>query len=434
MKLVQKIQVVSSYLTQAIKRFPLTATFFAGTTVVNSVIISRGGEYKSLIFTLLVGAFLSAVLQLVYERFSANTSHRLLLMGIAALLTIGYYFINSSAPKFSFITELRTSIALFTLFISFIWVPVIKSSLNFNQSFMVTFKAYITTLLFSGTIFLGLAIITTTINALLVAIHYTAYAHMANIIFILFAPLYFLSQIPSYPGKADESREKETIKHKKEEIIKRKAACPRVLETLISYIIIPLLVIFTIVIVAYIALNIGGNFWKDNLLEPMLISYSIAVLLVYILASELENNFARYFRIVFPELLVPIVLLQIAASIIKISEVGLTHTRYFAILYGIYAAISGIILSIVPPRKNGIIAAMLIIFTIVSIVPPFDAFTLSRTNQTRLLKKVLMQNNMLKNNRIIPKSTISTRDKERIRETVSYLDMMEYTEDINTTT
>jgi hypothetical protein len=116
--------------------------------------------------------------------------------------------------------------------------------------------------------------------------------------------------------------------------------------------------------------------------------------------------------------------------VLKLADSGITHTRYYVILFGIFAAAAGVLLSIIPVRKNGIIAAMLIGFAIVSIVPPVDAFTISRRSQTEMLKTVLLKNNMLDNNVIKPNASISEEDKKTITKAITYLSRMEYTSKI----
>ena len=180
----------------------------------------------------------------------------------------------------------------------------------------------------------------------------------------------------------------------------RAAKCPKFFEILISYIIIPLITVFTIILLVYIIKNIGGEFWSDNLLEPMIVSYSISVIVVYLLASELENKFTVLFRKILPKVLVPIVVFQIISSLLSLSETGITHTRYYVILYGLFAAVSGILLSFLPVRKNGSVAALLIIFSIFSIVPPVDAFSISKSSQINLVEKVLLENKMLRKIRL----------------------------------
>jgi hypothetical protein len=189
--------------------------------------------------------------------------------------------------------------------------------------------------------------------------------------------------------------------------------------------------VFTLILVVYIFKTIGGAFWDDNLLEPMLVSYAITVILLYILVSELENKFTVLFRKVFPKVLIPIVLFQISSSIISLTDTGITHTRYYVILFGLFAIIAGVLLSFFPVRKNGMIAALLIVFSAISIIPPVDAFTISRNSQISTLENELLKYDMLENNHIKPNETVSEKDREIITDTVHYLDQMGYLKEID---
>lgn len=419
MNLLKKFNNKLTGLTNAIARFPLTTLFLLSAAVINAYAISTEKDVAKILITFVVGAFLSAVCQTVHERFFFKASARFVLMGAAALLTAGYYLIIMPAPQLGVETEIRTAVALFALLIAFIWVPVIHSKISFNKSFMIAFKSFFHSLFFSVIIFAGISMILTAFNLLILAVDISVYPHTANIVFVVFAPMYFLSMIPVY-SESDRQTE-----------IAKAAHCPKFLEVLLSYIVIPLLAVFTFILVVYILKNIGGKFWTDNLLEPMLVSYAITVIFVYILVSEIENKFTSFFRKIFPKVLVPIILFQIASSILSLAETGVTHTRYYVILFGIYAAAAGILLSFLPVRKNGVLAGLLIIFAAVSIVPPVDAFTISRTSQTNTLKNVLMKNHMLKNNKIQPNGSISGKDKKIITDTVDYLYMMGYTKKID---
>ena len=429
MKAIGKLKDRLKGLTDAIARFPLTTVFLLAAAITNAYDISAQKPISKFLLTFIVGAFLSAVAQVAHERYFSKFSSRLALMGVVVLLSAGYYLIIRHAPVLSMEIEIRTAIALFALLIAFIWVPTIKSKISFNKSFMIAFKSFFNSLFFSGVIFAGISIILTAINELIVTIDYTAYPHTANIVFIIFAPMYFLSLIPIYLGTRDKNKTQETIQLQ-QQTIDEAADCPRFLGILISYILIPLIAVFTLILVVYIIKNIGSEFWTDNLLEPMLVAYAITVILVYILASEIENKFTVFFRKVFPKVLVPIVLFQITSSILSLTDTGVTHTRYYVILFGLFAAIAGILMSFLPVRKNGVIAALLIVFATISIVPPVDAFTVSRTNQINMLENALMKNDMLDHNKIKPNESISDKDKQTITNAIYYLSMMEYTKQI----
>ena len=418
MKWLKKFKDRLTGLTDAIGRFQLTTLFLLAAAVVNAHSISTQKNDTKLLLTFILGAFLSAVAQVGYERFFSNYSSRMVLMGAAILLTGGYYLVVRPAPDLSTEIVIRTVVAMFALLWAFIWVPIIKSHTSFNKSFMITFKSYFISLFFSGIIYGGIAIILIAFNELIFQIGYTAYPHTANLIFILFAPLYFLSLIPNYSRAKDDT-------------IDQAAHCPTFLRILLSYIFIPLLAVFTLILVFYIFKNINGAFWTDNLLEPMLVSYAISVILLYILVSELENKFTVFFRKVFPKVLIPIVLFQVASSVISLMETGVTHTRYYVILFGLFAIIAGILLSFLPVRKNGLIAALLIIFSAISIVPPVDAFTISRHSQIATLEKELLKYDMLQNNKIKPNKAVSEKDQKIMTNAVQYLDQMGYLKKID---
>lgn len=442
MRSVDKLKKTLSGLYEAISRYPLTVTFLVAAALANSMGIERGEPYTKELLTFVVGAFLGFTVQAAYERFYERFLHRAILMCISTILTLGYFLIINQSLTTSLETWIRTSVALFALLIAYIWVPVIKSKVTFNDSFMSAFKGFFNSFLFSLVLFIGMSLILTAIDLLLFPINERFYMHSLNIIGVIFAPIYFLSLIPIYPGLVNKSLlknnikaintiglNKEIIKYDEEKILKA-SSCPKFLEILISYIIIPLLSVYTAILIIYIIKNINTSFWSDNRLEPMLVGFAITVILLYIIASGLENKFAKFFRKIFPKLLVPIVIFQILSSILRIQYTGITHGRYYVILFGIFAVLSGIFLSIIPVRKNGIIALLLIIFSLFSIIPPVDAFTISRTNQQNKLQNILIKNNMLIDNKITPNPSISDEDKKIISTTMNYLEMMGYTKKI----
>lgn len=432
MKQIVKLQNRLVGLTNAVNRFPITILFLLGATVINTIDINSTNDYSKYILTFVVGAFLGIVGQVTFERFFNKSTIRIFFFGGTVILTLLYYLIIRSVLNVNIEVWIRTLVALFALYIAFIWIPVIKSKISFNESFMVAFKAFFIALFFSGVIYLGISLINVTVNQLLFAIDYRSYSHTANLIFLLFAPMYFLSLIPVYIIKSDQDvvKEQEGIQLQEDNII-MDSNCPKYLEILISYIIIPLTAVFTIILLFYIIRNISGSFWTDNLLEPMIVSYSITVILIYILASRIENKLAVSFRVIFPKVLVPIVLFQTISSFLKIGDMGITYNRYYVILYGIFATIAGIVFSIFPVKKNGIIAALLIVFSAISIVPPVDAFTVSKNSQIQILESILINNDMLRDNKITPNGAISKEDKQRILKSLEYLNSLEYTKKVS---
>jgi hypothetical protein len=416
---------------RSISRYPLTVLFLIAVAVLNSFMIENPREdYARYLFTFLVGAMLSIVGQMVYERFFTQLNARYLLMGGAVLLTTGYYFAVGPQTQYNIAINVKTGVALFALMIAFIWVPSIKNvKVPFHRSFLSAMKAFFTTVLFSAVLTAGISAIFYATDYLLFNIDFKILTHLMNLVASLFAPIYFLSMTPLYPGKREEMIPDEAWA-KRGETLNRQFMVPRFLEILISYIIIPLAAIYTLILVIYVVMNIGGEFWTTNLLEPLLVSYAIIVIIVYILACNLENKFADLFRKIFPKILIPIVVFQTIASFLKIREMGVTHGRYYVILFGIFATIAGVIFSFMKPKHNGLIAIALLVLSAISIIPPIDAFTVSKNNQIGFLEQKLLENDMLVDNVIVPKSDVSIDDKIVITKVASYIDNMGYNKEV----
>lgn len=418
-------------------RFPMTGILLLAAVITNAYLIrSQTNSWNKLLITLLIGAAISVVLQMLDEKLFGSIYSKIIFIAVTLLVSVIYYLLIH-ASSMGIGVGIKTSAFLFLLLILFLWIPSFHSTINFNQSFLAVFKAFFIALFFNGVIYIGTALILGTINMLIIKIPGSAYLHAANIIFIFCAPIYLLSLIPVYPGKSfkiyrlkiqsDANQERINIDAEQERIkvgeeyLKKAISPTKFLESLITYVIIPITIIFTIILLFYIIMNITGSFWRNNLMEPMLVVYSIVVIIVYLLASTLDNSFATLFRKVFPKILIPVVLFQTISSILKIGDVGVTYGRYYVILFGIFSTIAGIAFCIIPIKKNGMIAPILIILSVISIVPPVDAFTVSRINQKNRLEKALIRNQMLKDNVVQPNTGADINDRQIIVSAINYL-------------
>ena len=336
---------------------------------------------------------------------------------------------------------LRTVVLLFILLICFIWVPAIRSRIGLSESFMVLFKAFFIVLLYSGVLYLGICLVFMATDMLITNVD-SEYMRIQQFI----SPM-FMHRYICFPGtgifqgfgrtSGGQDADKDIVPEEDAggdghlNQLNKAIKPSKFLEGLVSYIIIPVTAAFTVILLLYIIMNITGDFWKDNLMEPLLVSYSITVIVVYLLASVIRNKITGYFRIIFPKVLVPVVLFQTISSVLKIGELGVTSGRYYVIVFGIFATISAVIFSIRPDRKTNIIAPILIILSLISIIPPVDAFTISRKNQVSRLENILEKNNMLVDGRIVPNADIPSEDKNVIVSSVRYLSSMDYLKDIS---
>jgi hypothetical protein len=392
-------------LTESAVRYPATVALLAAAAVLTSVAIGSETHLTRWILSCAVGAAACAVGQALYERFFSGAFQRFVLMLAGIAVAVLFYLSVAMVKDNSAALLIRPAVTLFALFIAFIWAGVIRSRYGFDESFMAAFKALFQAAFFSGILFLGVAAVIAALDRLIVPVHEDAYAHTASIVFIFIAPVILLSLMPVYPGRAALA-DGSSLDEKQRAVIEKRTGCPKFLEVLLSYIIVPLIAVFTVILVIYILLNIGGEFWTNNLLEPMLIAYTVAVITAVLLTGRLENRFAVLFRKIFPKVLIPIALFQVVASSLLLADTGVTYGRYYVILYGVFAVLSGVVLSVLPPRKSGIIALLLVVLSAVSLIPPVDAFTVSRSSQIVTLEQTLSVNGMLNNGVVTPKGNI----------------------------
>lgn len=415
---------ISQGLFRAVARFPLTVVCLACATVLICYMISLHKQpdlmIEKLMFTFLLGSFLGVAAQFTCERFEGLARLRLAVYGLAALLTAGYYFILAPAPSISFEVQIRTVVAVFAMFCVYIWVPSYRGKFDFNQIAFIHFKAVLTSVAYSGVLSAGCAAIIGAIDILLFHVNSDAYGYMMTIIWVLFATIYYLSLLPRFNSEDETDRD----------YAEYMAQYPTSLEILISYIAIPLVAAYTLVLAAYFIKILVTLKWPSGQLGVMVLIYSAAGLIIYVLASLLENRFAHWYQKIFPKVLIPIVIMQLVSVAIRLNAYGITESRYYVVLFGIFSIACAIFLSFKPVSKNGIIAILAAVFAIFSVLPPVDAFTVSRVSQITRLEKMLMVEGILADSKISPKSDVPMTVRVESTSILSYLEHRSYIKSI----
>ncbi len=314
----------------------------------------------------------------------------------SALLTVGYFLILWPAPEISAEISVRTLVAVIALTCAVLWIPSFKGKADFNQVALVHFKSVFTSVLYSGVLSAGLAAIITTVDILLFHVNNDAYPYMMTIVWVLFATIYYLSLLPKF-----NSAEKADI-----QTVRAAVNYPRFLEILVSYIAIPLVTAYTVVLFAYFIKILVTLHWPSGQLGPMVLIYSTAGLVIFVLASLLENRFSVLYRKVFPKVLIPIVIMQMISVGIRLNAYGVTESRYYVVLFGVFSIVIGILLSLKPVSKNSTMALLAAVFAILSIIPPVDAFTVSRVSQINRVEMILETEGILTKGKLTPKANV----------------------------
>lgn len=422
-------------MSKAVSRFPLTVLSLVGAAVLICYMISLHETpplvIEKLMYTLVTAAFLGITAQFAMERFTRLAKRRWIVYGVSLLLIIGYFLILWPVPEVSAEITVRTLVAVFAMFCAFLWIPSYHTDktknkaetetsdntkmveTDFNLVCLIHFKSFFTSVLYSAVLSAGLAAIIAAVNVLLFTVNSDAFSYMITIVWVVFATLYYLSLLPRFNSEMESDRAN----------LANTEHYPKFLNILVSYILIPLISIYTLILLAYFIKILITFKWPSGQVGPMVLIYSAAGLIIFVLASLLENRFAVLYRRIFPKALIPIVVIQLISVGIRLNAYAVTESRYYVALFGIFSLVIGVILSIKPVSKNKYIALLAACFAIVSIIPPVDAFTVSRTTQIHRIEKYLKSAGVLsEDGTLTPKKDVAENIRIETTNILQYLD------------
>ena len=417
MKMIQMIKERFRSISLTWIRFPVLFLLLIAIAVLLTVSTETGYSFTPEILALVLAVFLSGVLTTGFERLAKRSWLMIPAQATALGLAALYYFTVLSGFHDSPADYLRIVILSAALLITFLWIPCFRWKLNFNDLFMSFVKAFFTTLFFIGIFFAGIMAILSAIDALLVRLPNTFMSHTSVWIWVFIAPMLFLSLIPFFGKPAEDGGED------------RHYRIPGFFKVLLSYVLIPLTVLYTLVLVAYLIKSIVSGDQLD-LLRPMILAYCIDVILLYVLVSGIDNKISLLFRLILPKLMILIALYQVAILLFRVPEEGLVYSRYFIILFGIFSIVAGILMTLLPLKKNVVLAIVFTGFALFAVMPPVDAFTYSAASQAAIVEQVLTDNSMKKDGAIVPNANLSEDDRSRLTSGMQYLYEMKETDRI----
>lgn len=400
----------------AILRFPFSVFCLASTAVILCYMISLHHDpsiwVQKFVYSLIVGALLGMLAQFSIERFERLSKRLFFVYACAVLLTFAYLGLIWPTPEMSNEITIRSLVAVFAMVCIILWLPAFHQKAAFNQVALIHFKSLVTSVLYSAVIFGGVSAILFAIDSLLFGINTNSYAYVAVIIWVVFAPIYDLALLPHFNPKTDTQKT----------VLQEKSQYGHFLDILASYIAIPLFTAYTLVLLVYIVKIMISRVWPIGLLGPMVLIYSAIGIVLFVLSSLSKNRISILFRTVFPKVWIPIILMQMISVWIRLNAYGITESRYYVSLFAIFSLTSAIILSIWPQKKTQNIALLGAAFALLSILPPMDAFTLSRNSQIHRLEAYLTSEGMLAGQTLTAKSTASLTTKIEVTNILTYLD------------
>lgn len=404
------------------KRFPVTiliaAVLFVRLIYLNEISsnlssVSRD-NFIRLNMIIGLGIPLSLCIDFIIERFFKGMKTKRIIGYIigGGLLSLYYVFF---LQNLSFVSTTRYAGLMIFLILGFIYLPRLDKTYDYEKYVQRVLQSLQISLIYSIVLFLGIVVIFFTIDQLFdVNIDGKFYYYIFLFIFLIFNLSLFLAKIP------DVNKERIDYFYSKPLLI------------LLTYIIIPLITVYTIILYIYSGKILISREWPKGLVSHLVLWYSVfSVWMIFTISPVIEENkIAKVFRTWFPKLILPILLMMFMSMGQRVGQYGITENRYYVLVLGIWTSAIMLYYSFSKSIKNIIVPITLSIIVLNSVIGPLSSFSISKWSQNNRLNSVLSEYDMIIEDRIVINPNLSNEGKREINNIIHYFNSNHSLDDV----
>lgn len=298
----------------------------------------------------------------------------------------------------------------FTLIAALVVASSFIAKFNYHEDYVVyvakILKAFIISNIYSFIVFVGMSSIVFAINSLFnFNFGSIVYLRIGIISFILFNVITFFQDFPKVRDSFTDYK------------------YPKAFKILLVYIITPLVIIYTLILLVYFIKILVLWQIPNNLIVNLVIWFSsFAVIYLFFLSRVDSIAFINKFKVIFPISLFPLLAMMFFAIYLRISEYGLTENRYIVIAAGLWVFLSLIYYIFYRNNSNITIPIFLAIIILITGIGPASAIKLSTRSQNARFERLLKENNMIAGQFINSDVNVESSVKNQIIDIVSYMD------------
>ncbi len=401
-----------------LRRFPLVILDACAGTVAAVLLINRGydergGPDERIFLAGLLGiSFIFAVTLFAEGRGWSRA--RILAAQAAGAAMLILYAITLPADVFipPFIHLIRFWVIFIAAHLLVAFAPfVTRGETNgFWQYNRILFLRALTSGLYALVLYAGLAIALAAIDNLFdVHVPSERYFELFSVIAGLFMTWFFLSGVPGQIRRLEEE-----------------SHYPKALKIFTQYVLIPLVVVYLVILYAYMAKILITWQWPQGWVANLVLGFSIAgifsLLLVYPVQSLAENVWIRTFARWFHVALIPLIGLLLLAVWRRVGEYGMTENRYFVIVLGLWLAAMVVMAFATRGKHIKAIPLSLCLVAILASWGPWGAFAVSEKSQYGRLTQILERNGMLADGRVhAPSGELAFADIKELSSIITYM-------------
>ena len=411
MKFREKISSTLYSMKNSIKRFPVTV-FVSIIFVIVQIYINEHTYQPDLMretynrISMIIGMAipLSLCLGFISEVFFNKDKVKQTLSYIIGLIILVLYYIFF-LKDFTDWSYIRYTGTIISLILALFYIPRLKRKENFEFHVLSLNNSIAITFIYSAVLYLGIIAILFTIDRLFdIKIDGKYYYYTFLIITFIFGVSLFISKLDSY--------EEDYLEYDLSSALK----------ILLIYIIIPLISIYTLILYIYFAQIVLTRQWPRGLVSNLVLWYStLSVFIIFLITPILEENkIAKTFKLLFPKLVLPILLMMFVSMYQRVNQYGITENRYFIIVLGLWVTLIMIYFSLIKQLRNIIIPITLSLIILISVYGPLSAYKISIISQNNRLNSLLTNNGFLLDGSLIKKDNVSKQEQREISNAIEY--------------
>ncbi|MFO7636731.1 MAG: DUF4153 domain-containing protein [Clostridia bacterium] len=201
----------------------------------------------------------------------------------------------------------------------------------------------------------------------------------------------------------------------------QETSLPKVFEKLNSYVLMPLLSAYSLVIYAYFIRILLTFSIPDNMIANMVLWYVLIGTgsLLVACSAEQENRFTLFFKKWFRVVMaVPLAMLFVSIGI-RIAAYGITEGRYFTVAAGVWVVF--VLLFSLNKRKVTLSASVALAAVVfIGAISPLNAFDVSVWSQNRQVQEIIRRNDMEQEGEIVRHEQIPEEEWFRLTDIAYY--------------
>ena len=417
---------------KAFRMFPATIACALGFAVVTMIRIQLDWQQQApynFLFNCLHWSFaLGAVFSLAaitYARSQYEGSKAFKLANAAGAAAVAvtflllYLFSASQTNQYdtayvtvSGIAASRVSVVMLVSMVAFVLLAAQpKEQSDFERSLFMTQKSFFIAAIYGGVIMAGTSAVAGAFQALIYqGMSYKVYQYIGTIVGFL-AFTIFVGYFPDFTkGKTDEKREAAQKQ-------------PRFVEILFEYIMVPIMLALTAVLLVWAGRTIlTGQKVPFEEVAGITTSFAVFGIWLHVMVTRLESGLAKFYKRAYPFAALLILAFEAWALAVQLGKSGMKDTEYFFMLLWVIAVSASVMLIAVKAKSHAVIAMITCVLAVFSVLPLVGYNVLPVASQVNRLEKLLVSQNMLQDNKLVPAATEPDKTvRESITDAVNYL-------------